>query len=199
MAAMSARDQLLQAAARLYAEAGYRGATTRRIAMQAGVNEITLFRHFGSKDALMREAITRAGASPVHQMLPDSPKDPYRELRDWAKAHLAELRERRSLIRMCMGEIEEHPGIFSAQDSPPAAAAKALCHYLRRLRDAGLAKAQFDETSASAMLIGSLFADAMGRDLMPDLYLNDPEAAVEQYVQLFLRGLGVGRRRSPGS
>ena len=199
MAAMSARDQLLQAAARLYSEAGYRGATTRRIAMQAGVNEITLFRHFGSKDALMREAITRAGASPVHQMLPDSPKDPYRELRDWAKAHLAELRERRSLIRMCMGEIEEHPGIFSAQDSPPAAAAKALCHYLRRLRDAGLAKAQFDETSASAMLIGSLFADAMGRDLMPDLYLNDPEAAVEQYVQLFLRGLGVGRRRSPGS
>ena len=199
MAAMSARDQLLQAAARLYSEAGYRGATTRRIAMQAGVNEITLFRHFGSKDALMREAITRAGASPVHQMLPDSPKDPYRELRDWAKAHLAELRERRSLIRMCMGEIEEHPGIFSAQDSPPAAAAKALCHYLRRLRDAGLAKAQFDETSASAMLIGSLFADAMGRDLMPDLYLNDPEAAVEQYVQLFLRGLGVGRRRSAGS
>lgn len=199
MAAMSARDQLLQAAARLYAEAGYRGATTRRIAMQAGVNEITLFRHFGSKDALMREAITRAGASPVHQMLPDSPKDPYRELRDWAKAHLAELRERRSLIRMCMGEIEEHPGIFSAQDSPPAAAAKALCHYLRRLRDAGLAKAQFDETSASAMLIGSLFADAMGRDLMPDLYRNDPEAAVEQYVQLFLRGLGVGRRRSAGS
>ena len=196
---MSVRDQLLEAAARLYSEAGYRGATTRRIALQAGVNEITLFRHFGSKDALMREAITRAGASPVHQMLPDPPKDPYRELRVWAKAHIAELRERRSLIRMCMGEIEEHPGIFSAKDSPPAAAAKALCHYLRRLRDAGLAKAQFDETAASAMLIGSLFADAMGRDLMPDLYRNEPNEAVDQYVLLFLRALGVGRRRSAAS
>jgi AcrR family transcriptional regulator len=197
--AMTVRDQLLDAAARLYAETGYRGATTRRIAMEAGVNEITLFRHFGSKDALMREAIAQAGASPVHEMLPEVPKDPFREVREWAKAHIGELRKRRSLIRTCMADIEEHPGIFAAENSPPAIAAKALCKYLRRLRESGLAKAQFDETAASAMLMGALFADAMGRDIMPDLYANEPEEGLEQYVQLFLRGLGVGRRRSAGS
>ena len=196
---MTVRDQLLDAAARLYAEAGYRGTTTRRIATEAGVNEITLFRHFGSKDALMREAIARAGSSAAHQMLPDAPRDPVRELREWAKAHIAELRQRRSLIRTCMGEIEEHPGVFSAPNSPPVIAATALTQYLRRLRDAGMAKASFDETSASAMLIGALFADAMGRDIMPDLYGNDADEALEQYVQLFLRGLGVGRRRSSAS
>jgi len=196
---MTVRDQLLDAAARLYAEAGYRGATTRRIAIKAGVNEVTLFRHFGSKDALMREAIMRAGTSPSHQMLPDIPRDPSRELRDWATAHIAQLRERRSLIRTCMGEIKEHPGIFSAPNSPPAVAAAALSRYLRRLRESGMAKAQFDETAASAMLIGALFADAMGRDIMPDLYRNEPDEAVEQYIQLFLRALGVGRRRSATS
>jgi AcrR family transcriptional regulator len=196
---MTVRDQLLDAAARLYAEAGYRGATTRRIAMQAGVNEITLFRHFGSKDALMREAIMRAGATSADQLLPEVPRDPQRELRDWARGHIAQLRERRSLIRTCMGEIEEHPGIFSAPTSPPALAAAALSRYLRRLREAGMAKAPFDETAASAMLIGTLFADAMGRDIMPGLYRNEPDEAVEQYLQLFLRGLGVGRRRSVGS
>jgi AcrR family transcriptional regulator len=194
---MTVRDQLLDAAARLYAEAGYRGATTRRIAVQAGVNEITLFRHFGSKDALIREAIVRAGQSAVTELLPQAPRDPFREVRDWAKAHIAELRERRSLIRTCMGEIEEHPGLFSEQNSPPGVAAKALCHYLRRLRDAGLAKAQFDETAASAMLMGALFADAMGRDIMPDLYRNEPEQALDEYVRLFLRSIGVGRRRNP--
>src|SRR3977135_2600914 len=99
---MSVRDQLLEAAARLYAEAGYRGATTRRIAVQAGVNEVTLFRHFGSKDALMREAIARAGQAGVTDLLPQTARDPFREVRDWAKAHIAELRERRSLIRTCM-------------------------------------------------------------------------------------------------
>jgi AcrR family transcriptional regulator len=193
---MSVRDQLLDAAARLYAEAGYRGATTRRIAVQAGVNEITLFRHFGSKDALIREAISRAGPSVVTNTLPDSPREPFREVRDWARAHIAELRERRSLIRTCMGEIEEHPGIFSASNSPPAVAAKALTHYLRRLRATGIAKAPFDEHAASAMLIGVLFADAMGRDIMPGIYSNDPEHALDQYVRLFLRAIGVGVRRS---
>jgi len=193
---MTVRDQLLDAAARLYAEAGYRGATTRRIAGQAGVNEVTLFRHFGSKDALMREAIARAGLSAVTEPLPQTPRDPFREVRDWAKAHIAELRERRSLIRTCMGEIEEHPGIFSEPNSSPAVAAKALRHYLRRLREAGLAKAQFDETAASAMLMGALFADAMGRDIMPDLYRNEPEQALDEYVRLFLRSIGVGRRRN---
>ena len=196
---MTVRDQLLDAAARLYAEAGYRGATTRRIAGQAGVNEVTLFRHFGSKDALIREAIARAGQSAVTEPLPQSPRDPSREVRDWAKAHIAELRERRSLIRTCMGEIEEHPGIFSEPNSSPAVAAKALRHYLRRLREAGLAKAQFDEAAASAMLMGALFADAMGRDIMPDLYRNEPEQALEEYVRLFLRSIGVGRRRNVSS
>jgi AcrR family transcriptional regulator len=193
---MTVRDQLLDAAVRLYAEAGYRGATTRRIATEAGVNEITLFRHFGSKDALIREAISRAGSSAVSARLPDAPRDPFRELREWARAHLTDLRERRSFIRTCMGEIEAHPGIFSSEDSPPALAAKALTRYLRRLREVGLAKAPFDEVAASAMLMGVLFADAMGRDIMQDMYRNDPEHALDHYVKLFLRGIGVGVRRS---
>lgn len=193
---MSVRDQLLEAAARLYAEAGYRGATTRRIASQAGVNEITLFRHFGSKDALIREAIARAGKPRVSDALPEVPRDPFGEIRNWATTHIAEMRERRSLIRTCMGEIEEHPGIFSAENSPPAVAAKALCQYLRRLRSAGIAKAQFDEGAASTMLMGVLFADAMGRDIMPDMYQNEPDHALDEYVRLFLRSIGVGRRRN---
>jgi AcrR family transcriptional regulator len=196
---MSVRDQLLDAAAKLYAEAGYRGATTRRIAGQAGVNEITLFRHFGSKDALIREAISRVRSSAVSAALPEIPRDPFRELRDWATAHTAELRDRRSLIRTCMGEIEEHPGIFSAENSPPAMAAKALSRYLRRLREAGLAKAPFDEGAASTMLMGVLFADAMGRDIMPDMYQNEPEQALDEYIRLFLRSIGVGRRRTGGT
>ena len=196
---MSIREQLLEAAARIYAEAGYRGATTRRIADEAGVNEITLFRNFGSKDALIREAIARAGSSFESQSLPDPPRDPARELKVWASAHIAALRKRRSLIRTCMGEIEEHPGVFSPENSGPALAAKALCRYLRRLRETGQAKAQFDEVAASTMLIGVLFADAMGRDIMPDMYSNDPDQAIDEYIRLFLRSVGVGRRRNAGA
>jgi AcrR family transcriptional regulator len=51
------RQQILEAAVRVYSEAGFRGATTRRIADEACVNEVTLFRIFGSKAALIAEAV----------------------------------------------------------------------------------------------------------------------------------------------
>lgn len=187
---MNVRDQLLEAAARVYAEAGYRGATTRRIALEAGVNEITLFRHFGSKDALIREAIARRPQESV-VALPGSPADPLRELCEFARAHLNEMRARRALIRTCMGEFEEHPEIIAPENAPVTQAAKALAGYLARLREAGLATARFDESVAATMLMGVLFADAMGRDIMRDMFSNHPEEALREYLRIFLRGLGA--------
>ena len=56
---MDIRDRILDAAKKVYAQHGFRGATTRLIAIEAGVNEVTLFRTFGSKAALF-EALMQA-------------------------------------------------------------------------------------------------------------------------------------------
>jgi len=187
---MEIRDRLLDAAARVYAETGFRGATTRRIALEAGVNEVTLFRHFGSKSRLIHEAIVCSdlGEAPP---LPAEPLDPRAELLTWAHNHIARLRARRSLIRTCMGEIEEHPDLLGEGGGPSAQAAIYLRNYLQRLIDLGLAGPEFDPVAAGAMLMGTLFADAMGRDVMPDLFGPDPDLAVEQYVDLVLRAIGA--------
>ena len=50
-------DLLLDAARDLFARQDYRSTTTRQIAETAGVSEHLLFRHFGSKAALFREAL----------------------------------------------------------------------------------------------------------------------------------------------
>jgi len=195
---MSVRDDLLAAAARVYAEAGYRGATTRRIALAAGVNEITLFRHFGSKDALLREALTRTDNRPEAE-LPEEPRDPAAELLAWAGSHITDMRGRQALIRTCMGEFAEHPGLFVPENSGPVRAARSLAQYLRRLRQRGLTQAEFDPRAAAALLIGTLFADAMGREIMPDLYANEPDQALREYVALFLRGIGVNAKIKAGA
>ncbi|MEO8228007.1 MAG: helix-turn-helix domain-containing protein [Gemmatimonadota bacterium] len=188
---MEIRTRILQAAARIYAETGFRGATTRRIATEAGVNEVTLFRHFGSKSALIGEAIGLAGQQTLPTELPAAPADPESELLAWAGHHIDGMREKRSLIRTCMGESAEHPEMMPPCGSPPALAATALATYLDRLRSAGIARAAFDSRTAAAFLMGALFADAMGRDLMPDMYRNDPHQGLAEYVRLFLRGIGV--------
>ena len=51
------RQLLLDAARDLFARQDYRSTTTREIAHAAGVTEHLLFRHFGSKAALFREAL----------------------------------------------------------------------------------------------------------------------------------------------
>jgi AcrR family transcriptional regulator len=193
---MTVRDELLTAAARVYAEAGYRGATTRRIALAAGVNEITLFRHFGSKDALLREALARCQDPHSDDLLPESPVDPLAELSAWAGSHITDMRGRQALIRTCMGEFAEHLGLFVPENSGPVRAARALTQYLTRLHQRGLARAEFEPRAASALLIGTLFADAMGRDIMPDLYANKPDQALREYIALFLRGIGADLKPS---
>jgi AcrR family transcriptional regulator len=52
-----ARRLLLDAARGLFARRDYRATTTREIAEAAGVSEYLLFRHFGSKAGLFREAL----------------------------------------------------------------------------------------------------------------------------------------------
>lgn len=52
-------ERLVDAAKRLFAECGYAAATTRAIAEAARVDEVTLFRRFGSKQGLPRAIAAR--------------------------------------------------------------------------------------------------------------------------------------------
>jgi|SRR5699024_5605968 len=42
-------------------EKGYKGATTKEIAERAGLNEVTLFRHFGNKKGIVKAIIKKYG------------------------------------------------------------------------------------------------------------------------------------------
>ena len=77
---ITTRERLIVAAARVYAAAGFRGATTRRIAEVAGVNEVTIFRTFGSKAALIEEALRQTSEQPPGCVatLPGRPMYPQR-------------------------------------------------------------------------------------------------------------------------
>lgn len=55
----TARDALLRSAIELVAERGPASVAVRDIARQAGINQALIYRHFGSKDALLAEALER--------------------------------------------------------------------------------------------------------------------------------------------
>lgn len=196
---MDIRDKLLDAAAQVYARTGYRGATTRRIAQQAGVNEITLFRHFGSKDALIQAAL-HCGGPPSPGSLPGEPRHPDRELRAWCRLQFDHLYQHRAIIRTVLGDIAEHPeGAAFVARSCPSASLQELHAYLLRLRQHGMTRAPFNAASAAAMLLGALFAEAMVRDLMPDLHHKDADSTIGDYVKLLLHAVGATSPATPAT
>jgi AcrR family transcriptional regulator len=63
VAAQVTEERIIEAASSVFSKEGYRGATTKRIAEAAGVNEITLFRRFKSKENVLRRVLEDKGTA----------------------------------------------------------------------------------------------------------------------------------------
>jgi hypothetical protein len=123
--------------------------------------------------------------------LPDVPSDPDRELTLWSESFIEHLRLRSSIIRKTMGEIEERPELSECASYVPQQASISLCHYLAALKRQGRTKEKFEPKTAAAMLMGAIFADAMGRSMMPDVYPQPEAKAAQMYTRLLLQAIGV--------
>src|SRR5918992_4201753 len=187
---MTKRALILEAAARLFGEHGYRGATTRRIALEAGVSEVTLFRQFGTKDALLREALGPSSRRLQVAGLPEIPGNVQRELVGWCAAYLRQLRAARKVIRKSLGEFVDRPRVARRAAALPTTATRILREYLERASRQRALPAEFDVTAAATILAGVLFADAMGRDLMPGEF-PQPAGDVHKVYVRFVLGRSV--------
>ena len=188
---MDIKDRILQAAARVYAQHGFRGATTRLIAIEAGVNEVSLFRTFGSKAALFEAMMQQHAATSPLPTLPSQPGNPREEITAWCAALLGHMREWRSLIRKSFGELEERPAAAIVMCEGPNCAASALAGYVARLQALGLSDESADVSTAISMLISSMFGDAICRDVIPNAFPEPAEDAPAKYVAVFLRAVGA--------
>jgi len=187
---MDFKQRILEAAAKVYAEVGYRGATTRRIAAMAGCNELTLFRHFGSKATLIHEAVACCGPESKLFPLPDEPVDPQAEIRSWASMHFENIRTHAAMIRTTIGELEEHPELVRPSD-PYSLAYGQLATYVARLQATGRADTAIDPMAASALLLNTMLLNGIMRDVMPNVITNPPELDLDNFIRLFLRGIGA--------
>jgi AcrR family transcriptional regulator len=64
MAAEDRRQQIIEVAIRLFSQKGFRGTTTKEIALAAGVNEAIIFRHFATKSELYAAIIDHKANPP---------------------------------------------------------------------------------------------------------------------------------------
>lgn len=185
------RARLLEAAARVYAQFGYHGTTTRAIAAEADVNEVTLFRLFGTKEALLEAAVAHTACDAPVPALPAEPADPFAEVAEWSARELRRIADARQLMRKCFADAEHHPAHVQQVSGGVEHAAAELRRYVDRLDAQGRIGRRELREPAVTMLMATLIADALGRDELGAIFPADVAAATAAYARLFLVSLGV--------
>ena len=122
-ATRSRRSDILAAAEREFAEAGYAGARIDRIAAQAGVNKQLLFHYFDSKSGLFSAVLDTVFGR--HDPGPAAADDPAAAMRAWLGALEVLARSNSGLVAILMAS-NDHPAV-------PADASSAAHAWLERV------------------------------------------------------------------
>ena len=189
---LDARARLLAGAARVFARDGLAGATTRAIAREAGVNEVTLFRLFHSKERLLAAVVGKTfgtenslAAAPLPAFTGNLRADLILHARHYERL----LRENLPLVRTMIGEIQRHrgcerlalKGIFR-----PLRA--ALVRRLKEAGERGELRRGIDAGVLADLFVGMLFTGVLRRSSS----VMQPGYSAAQYtaaaIDLFLRG-----------
>lgn len=197
MSAETTRDKIQEASLKLFSQKGFLGATTREIAREAGVAEVTLFRHFPSKEALFEEVIRRYSFLPALKgILPGLERAGYEEaILEIARRFLERLEERKDLIRIMLAERHHYPsqvkGIFRGFLGEMI---RMLADYFRQLQARGILR-DFDPDVGAKAFLGSLFAyvNFLGFFLGASGRGGHDDRFAEEFVKLFIEGTIMNR------
>ncbi|MBI5188546.1 MAG: TetR/AcrR family transcriptional regulator [Nitrospirae bacterium] len=185
-------EKLLEATLKLISKKGYLGATTREIAQEAGVTELTLFRHFGSKERLFEEVLNRYTFLPkLRKLLPELGGLSYdKALRVVGIRFLETLKERKSLIRIMLSEINLYPEkIRELHNSFINGLIKTLAGYLMSLQKRRVLRRFSPEIAARAFL-GMIFSYFKAEEIVKghDISKKEIEKIIEEFVDIFVHG-----------
>ncbi|MDZ8105794.1 MAG: TetR/AcrR family transcriptional regulator [Nostoc sp. DedQUE12a] len=188
------RRRLIEAASQVFASLGVQGATTREIARLARVNEVTLFRHFASKEQLLGAVIENVLALQIEALARPQAwtQDLKIDLKRYAQLYNTMLEGHEDLIRTFIGEAKRHP---EAARQVIQEAAKPLREklvaYLQCSQRRGIVRADIDPFPAVDMFTGMLLAAMLCRTAKFNQGNYSCEDYIETCVDIFVRGIGI--------
>lgn len=185
------RDRILQAAGRLFGEVGYSRATTRAIAAAAGVNEVTLFRHFSSKQNLLVAFVRQFNAGGFASTFEERLTGSYAaDIRLMAEALMAETAANFHMLRLMVCDALELPDLRAVALEGAQGNHARVAAYFRRQIAAGVVRAGLDAETLTQTFEG-LFSTALFFSLVFQTSLSPalpPESLLDQMADIFVQG-----------
>lgn len=187
------RDRILDAALDLFGSKGFAAATTREIAKKAGVNEVTVFRTFGTKQGLYAAMLTERSLVPsITKSVQFDLSTPLEDMmvRNVSTV-LGVLKTNRHMFMVVLNDVWRQPKARrTLGEVPLQKAVDFLASMLGRQMDAGRLRRMEPELAARAM-IGMVQAYFLTNYLIQGC-ADDPDRDdkfVRGFVSIFLDGL----------
>lgn len=186
------KKKILEATLKLISQKGYLGATTREIAREAGITEITLFRHFGSKEKLFEEVLKSYTFLPrLKQLIPQLEGLPYEEaLMEIGMGFLHTLKEKSSMVRIMLSEITLYPEkIRLIHERFINDMIDTLSQYFNTLQGKGTLR-EFSPHIGARAFLGMLFSYFKAEEIIKgrNLGVKEMEMTVKGFVSIFAYG-----------
>ncbi len=192
------KEKILDAGLSLFSRKGYIGATTKEIARKAGVAELTLFRHFSSKERLFEEAIKRRSFLPTLKgLLPELRGLTYTDaLTEIAYRYLERLSERRELIKIMHSEIHLYPAkVREMQQKFVGEIVGTLASYFKGLQEKKMLT-EFDPELGARAFLSMFYSYFTSQEFMSEKKqrFSDKDEVVAAFVKIFVSGTAITRQ-----
>lgn len=193
MKTLNTKEQLLKATLKLISEKGYLGATTREIALEAGVTELTLFRHFGSKERLFEELLKSHTFLPVlKELLPELEGLPFEDaLTLIATRFLLSLKERKSMVKIMYSEVTSYPvKIREVYNKFIDEMRTTLALYFESQQNRAIIRKNMSPDMAARVFLGILFSYFRSEEIMRSAGMKKKtmEKDARVIIDIFMHG-----------
>ena len=184
------RSRIVEAAARAFARAGFRGTSMEQVATEAGISPATIYWYFPSKEVLAAEVLHQVGPTLLAAQLgaDDGDEPPSVVLPRFARAVLARGRARVDLLRMMLLEAPYFAEL--RQVAFERAAGPNLAH-LTRYMAAQAERGRFrpgDPRARVVAFVGPLIALVLFKQAFGDQLPFEGDELVDGLVENFLGG-----------
>jgi AcrR family transcriptional regulator len=185
------RQRMITAAMQLFGKVGYSQASTRAIAEAAGVNEVTLFRHFGNKKNLLMACIETFNASSFAAKFEAELTGDYSEdILRMADLQIQDTAANFEILRLLLCDARNVPELREAMLAGGRGNLDRISGYFQRQIDAGVVRSDIPADVLASAFDGLfstnvIFENFFQANLSPRL---PAEEIIRPLVDLFVRG-----------
>jgi TetR/AcrR family transcriptional regulator len=187
----SRRDQILDAAERLFAGQGFARTTIKQIGRAAGVNSALLYYYFADKDQLYREVLQRFVTGLVARTMSGSAGGgpPDARLRAFVEAQVQTLAEHPHAPRLLAREMIDHDAAHAVEQIQHLSVTgfRRLCDLIEEGQRAGIFRDDLDPRFAAISTIAQVGWFFVARPAVRILLQQGPDGPSDDVIRAFGR------------